>query len=95
MTVGRAERMVERRPRVVAIFGDALTSPVLDLLELTELAWHDCYGEITPPEHIIDDILFCSGGEVIKLIRAALLAVQDHRDLKLWADQLRTLSKST
>jgi hypothetical protein len=53
--------MAERRPRVVAVFSDALASPVLELLELTELAWHDCYGEITPPEHIIDDILLCSG----------------------------------
>jgi hypothetical protein len=93
MAVGRAERMAERRPRVTAIFSDALASSVLDLLELTELAWHDCYGEITPPERIIDDILFCSGGDVVKLIHAARLAVRDWRDLTLWAEQLRTRSK--
>src|SRR6266705_2626882 len=85
MAVSRAERRAERRQRVIAIFGDASADPVLDLLELTELAWHDCYGEITPPEDIIDDILLCSRGEVVKLIQAARLAVIDRRDLKMRA----------
>ena len=44
----------------MAIFGDALAASVLDLLELTELAWHDCYGETTPSEEMVDDILLCS-----------------------------------
>jgi hypothetical protein len=92
MAIGRAERMAERRPRVIAVCGDALASPVLEVLELTELAWHDCYGEIAPPERIIDDILFCSGGDMVKLIHAALLAVKDRRDLQLWAEQLKTPS---
>jgi hypothetical protein len=71
MAISRAERMAERKGRVVAVFGEALAAPVFDLLELTEMAWHDCYGEITPPDDIIDDILLCSEGEMPKLIQAA------------------------
>jgi hypothetical protein len=95
MAVSRAERRRERRPRVIALFGDAAADPVLDLLELTELAWHDCYGEITPSEQIIDDILLCSGGDIAKLIRVARLAVTDWRDLTLLAEQLRTAPNPT
>ncbi len=95
MAVSRAHRRSERRSRVIAIFGDAFADPVLDLLELTELAWHDCYGEITPPEEIIDDILFCSGGKIIELIQVARLAVADWRDLKVLAQRLRASSAST
>jgi hypothetical protein len=91
MAIDRAERMAERKGRVVAVFGEALAAPVFDLLELTEMAWHDSYGEITPPEDIVDDILLCSEGEMAKLIRAARLAVIDRRDLKIWA--LETLSR--
>jgi hypothetical protein len=87
--------MRERRPRVAAIFGDALTDPALDLLELTELAWHDCYGEITPPDHVIDDILLCSRGDIVKLIRVIRLAVTDWRDLKLLAEELKVGASST
>jgi hypothetical protein len=59
------------------------------------LAWHDCYGEITPSEQIIDDILLCSGGDIAKLIRVARLAVTDWRDLTLLAEQLRTAPNPT
>lgn len=90
MAISRAERRAERKGRVVAVFGDALADPVLDLLELTEFAWHDCYNEITPSEGIVDEILLCSEGEITKLIRAARLAVEDWRDLKLWAQRIRT-----
>jgi hypothetical protein len=90
MAISRAERRAERKGRVVAIFGEALAAPALDLLELTELAWHDCYGEITPSEEIVDDILLCSEGEVAKLIQAARLAVADWRDLKMWAQEKRS-----
>ena len=90
MAISRAERRVERKSRVVALFGEARAASVLDLLELTELAWHDCYGEITPSEEIIDDILLCSEGDMAKLIQAALLAVTDWRDLKLQAQDKRS-----
>ena len=95
MAISRAERRTQRKARVIAIFGEAFADPVLDLLEMTELAWHDCYGEISPSEQIIDEILLCSEGDFAKLIQAARLAVADWRDLRLWALQLRTPGKST
>ena len=90
MAISRAERRPERKSRVAAVFDDVLADPVLDLLEITELAWHDCYGDTSPPEEIVDDILLCSRGNITKLIRAARLAVTDWRDLKLLAEQIRT-----
>jgi hypothetical protein len=89
MAVSRKERREERRARVEAVFGEKAGYGVLDLLELVEFAWHDCYAEITPPDHIIDEILFCSEGDVLKLMHAARLAVDDWRDLKVWAQTLR------
>jgi len=88
VAIGRAARRAERLPRVEAIFGPA-TPAALDLLELTELAWHDCYAEITPSEEIIDQILLCSEGDLGLLVRACRLAVEDWRDLKMWAETVR------
>jgi len=61
----------------------------LDLLELTELAWHDCYQEITPSDEIIDEILLCSEGNLGLLVQACRLAVEDWRDLTMWAEKVR------
>ena len=61
----------------------------LDLLELTELAWHDCYQEITPSDEIIDEILLCSEGNLGLLVQACRLAVEDWRDLSMWAEKVR------
>jgi hypothetical protein len=94
MAISRAERRAGRIARVVAIFGDALAASVLDLLELTELAWHDCYGEITPSEEMVDDILLCSKGELAQLIRVARQAASDWRDVKVAAAEIRTAGKS-
>jgi len=93
MAISRAERRAGRIARVVAIFGDALAASVLDLLELTEFAWHDCHGEITPSEEMVDDILLCSKGE-LALIRVARQAVSDWRDVKVAAAEIRTAGKS-
>ena len=57
----RALRREQRRPRVEAAFGST-AGAALDLLELTELAWHDCYGEVSPPDKVVDDILVVSAG---------------------------------
>ena len=62
---------------------------MLDLLELTELAWHDCYGEVTPPEDVIADILLLSEGRIERLVQMARLAVTDWRDLRVAADAFR------
>ncbi len=56
MAVGRAERFEERRSRVALVFGDDADTlgVVSDLFALMEMAWHDAYDEITPPESVID-----------------------------------------
>jgi hypothetical protein len=59
------------------------------VFELVEMAWHDCYAEITPPEEVIDDVLLCSRGTLGGLIEAAHLAVIDRRDLSVWATEIR------
>ncbi|MBR7833114.1 hypothetical protein KDL01_07555 [Actinospica durhamensis] len=89
MAVGRAERQAERRPRFQEVFGrDA--GAALELIELVELAWHDCYDEITPPANVIEDIVVSSEGSLAKLISAARLAVTDARDLQLLAEDIRS-----
>jgi hypothetical protein len=90
MPVGRAERRKEREARVAAFFEENQTQTALDLLELTELAWHDSYGEITPSEEVIDDILIVSEGTLDGLITAARLAVIDSRDLRIAAEERRS-----
>lgn len=87
--MSRAERRTARSARARDVFGGD-SSAALDLLELTELAWHDCYGEVTPPDTVIDNIFICSGGSLATLVRAARTAVMDSRDLSLWADQVRS-----
>jgi uncharacterized tellurite resistance protein B-like protein len=91
MAIGRTERFDERKPRVVARFGtdDETLRAVAQLFELMEMAWHDCYGEVSPPEEIVDNVLLCSGGRLLGLIAAARLAVIDRRDLDVWASDLR------
>lgn len=89
MAVSRADRRKDRKPRVQALFADRHVEPALDLLELLELAWHDCYHDISPAEDTIDDVLLLSGGSMDKLVSAARLAVTDWRDLKVAAAALR------
>jgi hypothetical protein len=84
MAVSRADRRIARTGRARELFGDD-AKVALDLLELTELAWHDCYGEVTPPEAVVEDIWTVSHGDLRKLVAAALLAVQDWRDLQVAA----------
>ena len=48
VVASRADRRRERRVRAQAESG-ADAEAVLDVLELTEFAWHDCYGEAVPP----------------------------------------------
>jgi hypothetical protein len=92
MAIGRAERFAERKPRVTAVFGDdaEMVRAVAKVFELMEMAWHDCYGELSPPEEIVDDVLLCSGGTIGGLVAAAHLAVIDRRDLAVWAADMRS-----
>lgn len=91
MAIGRTARFEERKTRVIAVFGaDKRTlRAVSNVLELMEMAWHDCYAEITPPEDIVDNVLLCSEGTLPGLIEAAHLAVIDSRDLAVWASNVR------
>ena len=59
VAIGRAERRSERRTKVAVLFADR-TDRALDLLELLEMAWHDSYGEVTPSEDVIDDVLLAA-----------------------------------
>jgi hypothetical protein len=89
MAVGRAERREHRRDRVEAALGKESAQSALDLLELIEMAWHDCYGEVSPPEDVVDDMLLVSRGDLGRFVSAAHLAVVDSRDLRVAADGLR------
>jgi hypothetical protein len=95
MAVSRADRRRDRESKVRRVFSNnAAASQALDLLELVELAWHDCYGEITPSEEVVDDILVLGGDDLGKLIIAARLAVTDWRDLRVSADGVRERQRS-
>src|ERR671919_3215919 len=85
MTVERAERRAQRRTKVAVLFADR-TDRALDLLELVEMAWHDSYEEITPPEDVIDDILLLSEGNLRLLIRWARLALAYPSDVRAAAN---------
>ena len=87
MTVNsRAHRREQRRSCLQGLFGSDVDA-ALDLLELTELAWHDCYGEMCPPDQVVNDILTVSEGR-LDLSRAARLAVEDFRDLRMQAQAM-------
>ena len=88
MAISRANRREKRRPRAQAEFGPDADA-VLDVLELTEFAWHDCYGELSPPDVVIDDIFVVSKRSVTEFVRAARLAIEDYRDLRLGTDAAR------
>ena len=84
--ISRAERRAARTVRVAAVFDPGSVGAVLDLFEAMEIAWHDLYGEITPPESVIDDALAVSGGNLAALIKAVRLGLEDWRDLRVAAD---------
>ncbi|MCP3854041.1 MAG: hypothetical protein GY698_04795 [Actinomycetia bacterium] len=91
MAISRADRRRDRVGRVRRWFGEDEAPAALDLLEVLELAWHDCYTEISPSEDIIDDVLLLSDGDLAALIRAVRLATTDWRDLKIAATERRNL----
>jgi len=87
MAIGRRERFDVIKPRVIQIFGDdpATITHVAQVFELMEMAWHDCYGEPSPPDDVTANILTCCGGTLQGLVDAAHLAVIDSRDLAVRA----------
>ncbi|TCC07658.1 hypothetical protein [Kribbella soli] len=89
MVVGRDQRREARRARFQQEFGRNATV-ALELIELTELAWHDCYNEPTFSDEILDDLLLVAGGSIQNLVHGAWLAVTDWRDLRVAANELRS-----
>lgn len=89
MAVSRADRRKDREARIVEVFGVDRAPTALDLLELVELAWHDCYGQVTPSDQVVEDMLVLSDGHIDGLVVAARLAVTDWRDLSVAADERR------
>jgi hypothetical protein len=75
---------------VAAVFDPGSVEAVLDLFETMEIAWHDLYGEITPPESVVDDALVVSGGNLAALIKAVRLGLADWRDLRVAAGRTET-----
>ena len=88
MAISRADRRRDRRARAQTDFGPDADA-ALDVLELTELAWHDCFGEVTPPDAVIDDVFPVARGSLAEFVHAARLAVKDYRDLRMAADSFR------
>lgn len=74
------------------VFGEQQAPVALDIFDIFELAWHDCYGEITPSPGVVEDMLSLSDGTIGGLVQAALLAVTDWRDLRVAADTRRNRS---
>jgi hypothetical protein len=60
--------------------------PALDLLEF---GWHDGYGDISPSEEVVHDVLLISDGTLAGLIRSVRLELADWRDVKLTAASMR------
>jgi hypothetical protein len=91
VAVGRHERFELIRPRVAEFFGDSpeVVERVARVFALLEIAWHDVYGEPSPPPEVVDDVLICAGGTLDGLVDAAWEAVVDWRDLRLAADAKR------
>jgi hypothetical protein len=72
------------------LFGPENAEAALDLLDLADMAWHDCYPkdlEVRPD--VLSDILLCSRGDLATLIRVTREAIIDFRDVRLAADALR------
>jgi hypothetical protein len=90
VAIGRDERRAERRTRLSTVFAAGCLDAALDVLDLMDLAWHDCYGEVAPPASVLEDMLCLAEGDLGMFVRHARLAVIDSRDLRVAADAKRT-----
>ncbi|OXM60779.1 hypothetical protein [Amycolatopsis vastitatis] len=95
MAVGSAQRRQARTPRIEAQFSSAHVKAALDLLDLADMAWHDCYGprELEIPSQVLEDVLLLAEGDLAKLIRISRAAVLDFRDVRMAADDERAKSR--
>lgn len=94
MAIGSEQRREERKPRIEAMFAAREVGAALDLLHLTDMAWHDCYGprELEIPPQVLDDVLLLARGNLATLIRVAREAVLDFRDVRVAANHERAES---
>lgn len=88
MATSSADRRRARSQRATEVFGKHADA-ALDALALLDFAWHDCYGESSPSEQVLEDIWEVSGTDLAQFVEAAHLAVIDFRDLRVWADKQR------
>lgn len=88
MVTSSEERRRARSQRADEVFGDQ-AGAALDVLALLDVAWHDCYGDPCPPDHVVEDIWVTANGNLGHFISAAHLAVIDSRDLRMNADDVR------
>lgn len=88
MVTSSADRRRARSQRATKVFGEDAEA-ALDALALLDFAWHDCYGESSPSDAVMEDMWEVSGGNLAQFIVAAHLAVIDFRDLRVWADRHR------
>ena len=84
MVTSSVDRRKARSQRATEVFGEDAEA-ALDALALLDFAWHDCYGEPSPSDAVMDDIWEVGGGDLAQFIVAAHLAVIDFRDLRVWA----------
>jgi hypothetical protein len=77
-----------RARRAAEVFGRRAEA-ALDALALLDFAWHDCYGESSPPDEVIEDIWTVADGDLGRFVSASHLAVIDARDLRVNADMRR------
>jgi hypothetical protein len=91
MAEGSQQRRRERRRSIEELFAGRDVEAALDLLHLTDMAWHDCYGpqELEIPAAVLDDVLLLAGGDLAALVRLARAAVVDYRDVRLAANHVR------
>jgi hypothetical protein len=66
MAEGSQQRRRERMRSIEELFAGRDVEAALDLLHLTDMAWHDCYGpqELEIPAAVLDDVLLLSGGDL-------------------------------
>jgi hypothetical protein len=92
MAIGSAQRREERRQSIEATFPSNHVEAALDLLHLTDMAWHDCYGpeDLALPDHVVEDVLLLADGGLVALVSIAHQAVIDFRDVQVAADNRRS-----
>ncbi|SBT40910.1 hypothetical protein [Micromonospora narathiwatensis] len=97
MAIGSEQRRQERKPRIEVLFASREVEAALDLLHLTDMAWHDCYGlrELEIPPQVLDDVLLLAHGNLAMLIRVAREAVLDFRDVRVAADHERAKASNS